>query len=199
MHFTFEPNVISSDLLKATDTITATTMIEVVDRAIRVVPDFPQSGVQYRDLTTIWMNHQAFKASVSAMELLAKKARFNKIVGVETYSWVYAAILAGRLGKPFIPIRRSEMLPAETVEVKYGQNDRLYIHEDALGQDDRLLLVKDFITTGESTRAACTCVERLGAKVEKIIALIDLADKGGKNKLTNQGYEVATMLTYSDK
>ena len=198
--FTFEPSVASSDLLKVTDTSTATTMTEIIDRSIRVIPDYPEEGIQYRDLTTIWMDHRAFKTSVSAMECLSK-VWFNKVVGVEAYGWVYAAIIAGRTGKPFVPIRKHGKLPSKTVEIPY-RNDRddrncLCIHEDALSSDDRVLLVDDLITTGESIKAACKCIENLGAKVEKIIALIDFADKGGKEKLIEQGYKVATVITYS--
>lgn len=203
--FEFEPRVASSDLFKVTDTTNATDMIERIDRAIRVVSDFPKEGILFRDITTLWQDGRAFRLSISAMEYLAKKEsfKFTKVVGIEARGWVYAAILADRLNKPFVPIRKHGKLPSKTLEIRYGteynSNGVLAIHEDGLNEDDRVLLVDDLIATGGSTKAACTCVEKLGAKVEKIIALIDIAGETGKDKLISQGYKVATVLTYSGK
>lgn len=191
-----------SDLLRIVDPGAASKIINKIDNAIRVIGDCPHEGCKYRDFTTLWKDQEAFRNSVMAMFILGHNdldEKINKVVAIEAKGWVYGAILADRMNLPFVPIRKHGLLPAGTATKEYGHHgEALRIHRDAISSGDRVLLVDDLILTGESTRSAAYCIEALGGKVVKIIALVDMDGKKGKNALKEEGYNVATAITYPD-
>lgn len=196
--------VTANDLLKLTNETTAGRLAGLVHKAIRVIPNFPEKDIMFRDFTTVWKEFESFSGSISAMQLLVQNdvGKFNKIAGIEARGWVYAVALADRLGKPFIAIRKHGKLPASTMAVKYGteySEDAMEIHTDAISKGDKVLLVDDLIATGGSTRAAAKCIEVLGGEVAEIIALADLEGCGGKQYLRSCRYVVKTVLSYPGK
>ena len=192
-----------SDLMKVVDIMNTEKYIRTIDEAIRVIPDFPANGVMFRDFTTLWKNPEAYQTSISAMKLLIGEDYVNiKIAGIEARGWVYAATLADRMYRPFIPIRKHGKLPADTITAYYDteySGDAIEVHEDAISKEDQVVLVDDLIATGGSINAAAKCIERLGGKIVKIIALVDLEGCGGKEFLREKGYTVRTVITYPDK
>lgn len=189
-----------SDLFRLINHDAASKIIDQIDRAIRVIPDCPHEGCMYRDFTTLWKDATAFQESKLAMYILGHndlEETINKVVAIEAKGWIYGAILADRLNLPLVIVRKHGLLPAGTATKEYGHHgEMLRIHRDAISTGDRVLLVDDLIITGESTRAAAYCVEALGGKVVKIIALADLSEKKGKESLKEEGYKVASVITY---
>ena len=190
----------NSDLFKNVDAEAASRIVNKIDHAIRVIHDCPREGHMYRDFTTLWKDQEAFRDSVMAMFILGHNDlddTINKVVAIEAKGWIYGAILADRMNLPLVVARKHGTLPAGTVTKEYGHHgDMLRIHRDAISHGDRVLIVDDLIISGESTKAAAYCVEALGGKVVKIIALADLTGKKGKESLKEEGYNVATVITY---
>ena len=192
--------LMESDLMKIIEPEAASKIVNKIDDAIRVIGDCPHEGCMYRDFTTLWKDQEAFRNSIMAMFILGHNdldEKINKVVAIEAKGWIYGAILADRMNLPFVPIRKHGMLPAGTATKEYGHHgEALRIHRDAISSGDRVLLVDDLIITGESTLSAIYCVEALGGKVTKIIALADLTGKKGKERIKEEGYNIETVISY---
>lgn len=191
-----------SDLLGVTNAITTEKVVKVVDNAIRVIPDFPKEGATFRDVTTVWNDADAFRYSISGLQMFLYEHEIDKIAAIEARGFVYGAALADRLNRPFVPIRRKGKLPGKVVQesydLEYGK-DTLEVHDDAIKEGDKVVLVDDLIVTGSSTAAAARLVKQLGGEVVMILALIDLDGFNGKASLRKKGYTVNTIITYPGK
>ena len=190
-----------SDLLRFVDVITTTRMVKVIDNAVRTVENFPTAGVKFRDLTTVWKDTEAFRASASALHLLLQKdsVKIDKIVGLEARGFVYAALLADRLNKPFVPARKGGKLPAASVYSEYNteyNKQEIGIHLDAITPGERIVIVDDLIATGGSVLATIECIKQLQGEILMVVALADLTDLNGKDILRQAGYETYTVLSY---
>ncbi len=164
---------------------------------IRDIPDFPQPGILFRDITPLLGEPAAFRAVLDAMELEARERAAGAIVGIESRGFIFGAPLAERLGLPFVPVRKPGKLPAarQSVEysLEYGES-RLDIHDDALGRGTRALIVDDLLATGGTALAAAKLVEIIGGEVAGLAFAIELAALGGRARLS--GYRVASVITY---
>lgn len=164
---------------------------------IRDIPDFPQPGILFRDITPLLGEPAAFRAVLDTMEREARERDAAAIVGIESRGFVFGAPLAERLGLPFVPVRKPGKLPAarQSVEysLEYGES-RLDIHEDALGRGTRTLIVDDLLATGGTALAAAKLVEIIGGEVAGLAFAIELTALGGRGRLS--GYRVASVITY---
>jgi len=164
---------------------------------IRDIPDFPQPGILFRDITPLLGEPAAFRAVLDAMELEARERAAGAIVGIESRGFIFGAPLAERLGLPFVPVRKPGKLPAarQSVEysLEYGES-RLDIHDDALARGTRALIVDDLLATGGTALAAAKLVEIIGGEVAGLAFAIELAALGGRARLS--GYRVASVITY---
>ena len=164
---------------------------------IRNVPDFPVAGIQFKDITTLVRDPQAFRETVDRLVGEYAGTPVDIVAAIESRGFILAAPLAYRLGAGFVPVRKPGKLPAQSIResysLEYGTNT-LEIHADAIQPGQRVLLVDDLLATGGSARAAINLLERLGGKVVGAAFLVELDSLGGRQKL--QGYPVISLVHY---
>ncbi len=167
-----------------------------LEKYIRSVPDFPKAGINFKDITTLLKDAEGFRKSLDALQAEVKEA-VDLVVGVESRGFIFGSALADRLGAGFIPVRKPNKLPAETLQREYDLEygtDRVEIHKDAIQPGQKVLLVDDLLATGGTMAAAAHLVEGLGGSIVKILFLIELAFLKGRDKL--KGYPVTSIITY---
>lgn len=173
---------------------------EKLEDYVRTIPDFPEEGVMFRDITTILQDPDGLEMAVEGLCELVKDLDFDLVVGLESRGFIFGVPIALKLHKGFIPIRKKGKLPAETLSMKYdleyGEAE-IEIHKDAIKPGQKVIIVDDLIATGGTCKATCRMVEALGGKVEKICFVMELAGLKGREKL--QGYDVASLITYPGK
>lgn len=164
---------------------------------IRDIPDFPEPGVVFKDITPILGRAEAFSELVSTMADPFRENGITQVAGIEARGFTLAAPIAVELGAGFIPIRKPGKLPYETrmeeYTLEYG-TDQLEVHVDAAGPDDRILLVDDVIATGGTAAAALRLMKSIGADVAGFAVFIELAFLNGKNTLPDVPYHA--LLVY---
>jgi adenine phosphoribosyltransferase len=162
---------------------------------IRNVPDFPVAGIQFKDITTLLQDPVPFAASVEALLARYKDRGIDIVVGIESRGFIWGAILAYEMGAGFVPVRKPDKLPAETIRaeytLEYGTN-ALEMHRDAIRPAQRVLVVDDLLATGGTAQATCELVEQLGGQVVGVAFLIELTFLHGRDKLP--GYDVFTLV-----
>lgn len=167
---------------------------------VRTIPDFPEPGIMFRDVTSVLQDADGFKLAVDSMLKLLDGVSFDVIAGAESRGFIFGAPLAYALGKPFVLIRKKGKLPCETVsksyELEYGTAE-IEIHADAIHSGQKVVLVDDLIATGGTIEAAAQLFEQLGGDVVKIIFLMELAGLNGREKLKK--YDVDAVITYEGK
>jgi adenine phosphoribosyltransferase len=166
---------------------------------IRDVPDFPEQGIMFRDITTLLKDGKAFSQAVDEIKgtIIDQNLEFDMIVGPESRGFIVGTPLAYAMKKGFIPLRKPGKLPCETISqgyaLEYG-SDSLEIHVDAIKPKEKVIIVDDLMATGGTFLSAVKLVEKLGGEVVAIIALIELVDLKGRDKL--KGYNIITLLKY---
>jgi adenine phosphoribosyltransferase len=171
--------------------------MESLRSLIRTIPDFPKPGIQFRDLTTLFLHPEGFRAAVEAMAKQWRGVQLDMVVGVESRGFILAAPLALELGVGFVPIRKPGKLPGETFGVEYTLEygeDRLEIHKDALGMGARVLMVDDLLATGGTMEAACRLVERIGCEVAGCAFVVELVDLNGRQRL--KPHKLTTLVDF---
>jgi adenine phosphoribosyltransferase len=164
---------------------------------IRDVPDFPEPGILFKDITPMLANPQAFGLAIDSLEGLFKAVDFDAIVAVESRGFLFGAPLADRLKKPIIPVRKPGKLPAAThateYALEYGTNT-MEIHVDGISKNDRVLLLDDLLATGGTLAAAACLVEISGGIIVGTGVVIELLDLNGRKGL--EGYNVKSLIQY---
>ena len=160
--------------------------IEQIRSAIRAIPDFPQPGILFRDITPVLADADLFR---QVIDLLAEKTvnfGAEKVVGIDARGFLFGAAVAYKLGVGFVPIRKKGKLPYKTIRysyvLEYGKAD-MEIHVDAVCPGEKIVLVDDLLATGGTAAAAVHLVQELGAKVEAALFFIELADLDGRKHL----------------
>jgi adenine phosphoribosyltransferase len=164
---------------------------------IRDVPDFPEPGILFRDITPLLRNARARAYAIDQMTEFVRSRGPDVVVGIESRGFLFGVPIADRLGLPFVPVRKPGKLPAAHMSVEYSLEygtGTLDIHADALAAGDRVIIVDDLLATGGTALATCKLVELLGARVDAVLFLVDLAALGGRAKL--RGYDVQSFVTY---
>lgn len=164
------------------------------------IPDYPEEGVIFRDITTVIQNPDGIKMAIDEMISLIGDTECDLVAGAEARGFIFGAPIAYNLGKGFIPVRKKGKLPRETVsqsyELEYGTAE-IEIHKDSIRPGQKVILVDDLMATGGTMEAAVKLIESLGGEVVKIVFLIELAGLNGREKL--QGYDIASVITYEGK
>jgi len=167
------------------------------DDYIRDVPDFPEKGVVFKDITPLLKSPEALKASADALFEMVSEHKIQKVVGVDSRGFIFAPMLAERLGAGFVPVRKVGKLPHKTVsesyDLEYG-TDTLEIHVDAIEKGENVLVHDDVLATGGTASAVCKLVEQLGGVVVHCNFLIELSFLKGRVKIPN--YTISSLLTY---
>ena len=170
-----------------------------LEKLIRDVPDFPQKGILFKDITTLLQDGDAFRHAMNQMlkKYLAADAKIDKVLGVEARGFVLGGVMAYKLGCGFVPARKPGKLPYRSVRdeytLEYGTN-ALEIHEDSIRPGERVLIVDDLLATGGTALAAARLAEKLGGEVAGIEFLVELAFLHGRDKLP--GYRVHSLIVY---
>jgi adenine phosphoribosyltransferase len=162
---------------------------------IRDVPNFPEHGILFKDITPLLQNPAALADSIEA--LAARAERPDAVVAIESRGFVFGTGLALLWEVPFVPARKFGKLPGKTLRERYALEygeDSLEIHADALEHGARVAIVDDLLATGGTAHAAARLVERLGAKVDSMLFLIELKGLGGRDKLLPR--RVEALLDY---
>jgi adenine phosphoribosyltransferase len=162
---------------------------------IRDVPDFPRPGILFKDITPLLADARSLADAI--MGLAARAPRPDAVVAIESRGFVFGSGLALHWGVPFVPVRKFGKLPGRTLDESYALeygSDKLEIHADALEPGSRVAIVDDLLATGGTAAAAARLVERLEARVETMLFLIELAGLGGRERLA--GRSVEALLVY---
>ena len=158
-------------------------------KTIRSLPNWPIKGVIFRDLTTLMQNKNAFKESIDILFERYKNKKIDKVVGVDARGFVFASVLAYKLGVGFIPIRKVGKLPFETIKasysLEYGKNT-IEMHTDAIKKGERIVLVDDLLATGGTISASVKLLKKLKAEIIECAFVVELPDLKGREKIKNE-------------
>lgn len=173
--------------------------LQYVREHVREVPDFPKKGILFLDVTTIVKDAKAFDLCIEYLAENFKDEKIDYIAGIESRGFIFGAALANKLKVGFIPIRKPNKLPAETIKETYSLEygtDTIEMHSDAVKEGDRVLVIDDLLATGGTAVAACNLIKRAGAQVVAAAFIIELEPLKGKEKIENTGVKVVSMLEY---
>ena len=174
--------------------------MKTVKDFITTIPDFPEEGILFRDITTVLQDAEGFKLAIDEYTKLLENVEFDVICGAESRGFIFGAPLAYNLNKPFVPIRKRGKLPRETVSASYALEygtAEIEMHIDSIKPGQKVVIIDDLIATGGTVKACCELVEKLGGSVEKILFLLEL--KGLNGRETLKGYDVASVVRYEGK
>ena len=166
---------------------------------IRSIQDYPKKGILFRDITTLIKNETAFVKCIDEIIERSNKFEFNKIAAIEARGFVFASAVSYILKKPFILLRKKNILPGDThsvdFELEYGKAT-MEVHKDSITQGDTVLLIDDLVATGGTSEAAAKLIEISKGKVAGFVFVINLFDLGGCDKLIKKGYKVENLIEF---
>lgn len=164
---------------------------------VRTIPDFPASGIQFRDVTTLLGHGEGFAASIAWLADAVEGA--EAIAGMEARGFIFGAAVAARLRLPFLPLRKPGKLPCAVIgvdyELEYG-SDRLEMDPSAVSQGQTVAIVDDLLATGGTARAAVRLLREAGATVKDAAFVVDLPDLGGSRSLTDDQVMVHRLMQF---
>ncbi len=171
-----------------------------IEEYVRSIPDFPEEGIIFRDITSVLQDADGLKLAIESMIKLLDGIDFDVVVGTESRGFIFGVPIAYALGKPFVPVRKKGKLPCETVSAKYDLeygSAEIEMHKDSILPGQRAVLVDDLIATGGTIEACTKLIEELGGEVVKIIFLMELAGLKGRDRLVK--YDVSSVIVYEGK
>jgi adenine phosphoribosyltransferase len=175
-------------------------MSKKLEDYIITIPDFPEPGIMFRDVTGVLDSGEGLRLSIDELYKLIEDVDFDVIAGAEARGFIFGMPLAYKAGKPFVPVRKKGKLPrdtySQTYNLEYG-TATIEIHKDSIKPGQKVVLVDDLIATGGTIEAAAQLIEKCGGKVVKIIFLMELEGLDGRKKLSK--YDVASVVKYPGK
>lgn len=172
-------------------------MVLDLKQYIRDIPDFPQPGILFRDITPLLKDPEAMRYVIERLTEELRDAGLDAIVSVESRGFLFSAPVAYKLGLPLVPVRKAGKLPAAHMSVEYSLeygSSQLDIHSDALNEGDRVAIMDDLLATGGTAHATAKLVELIGGNVERFAFLVELMPLEGRKKLS--GYNVFSIVQY---
>ena len=172
---------------------------EDIASLIRTIPDFPQPGIAFRDITTLIRHGEGFAATIAMLAERAQAAGATAIAGMEARGFIFGAATAARLGVGFVPVRKPGKLPMPTIGIDYALEygtDRLEIDPGAITPGARVVIIDDLIATGGTALAATELLRRAGAVVDHALFVIDLPDLGGAETLRGASLMVEALCHF---
>ena len=167
---------------------------------IRSIPDFPEEGIIFRDVTSILEDADGLQMSVDLIQEKLKDVEFDAVVGPESRGFIFGMPIAYNMHKVFVPVRKKGKLPCETVSMKYDLeygSAEIEMHKSSIKPRQKVVIIDDLMATGGTIEAIVKLIEMLGAKVVKIVFLMELAGLEGRKKL--EGYDVEAIVSYPGK
>jgi len=167
---------------------------------VRSIPDFPEPGIIFRDVTTILQDPDGLCLSIDKLRGKLQGLDYNMIVGPESRGFIFGVPVAYAEHKAFIPVRKKGKLPCETVSIDYDLEygkATIEIHKDAIKPGDKVVIVDDLIATGGTIEAITKLVESLGGEIVKIVFVMELEGLNGREKLSK--YNIASLIKYEGK
>ena len=171
-----------------------------LEEYVRSIPDFPEPGIIFCDITTILQDPDGLHLAIQSMQDKLKDTEFDVVVGTESRGFIFGVPIAYNLHKAFVPVRKKGKLPCETVSMEYDLeygSAVIEMHKDSIKPGQKVVLVDDLVATGGTIEAAIKLVEELGGEVVKVVFLMELAGLKGRERL--KGYEVESVLCYDGK
>lgn len=171
--------------------------VKALTDLIRDIPDFPEPGIMFKDITPLLADHNGLQIAVEALAEHYRETDVTLVAGIESRGFIFATPIALSLGAGFVPIRKPGKLPYDVVteeyELEYG-TDSLEIHRDAVKPGDRVIVIDDVLATGGTAITAARLVEHLGAVVVGIGVIVELGYLGGRARL--DGYDLISLVQY---
>lgn len=171
-----------------------------VEDYVRSIPDFPEKGIIFRDITSVIQSPEGLKLAIDVINESLKDVDYDVVVGPESRGFIFGVPVAYANGKGFVPVRKKGKLPCETISEDYSLEygtATIEMHKDAIVPGQKVVIVDDLIATGGTTEAIIKLIERLGGEVVKIVFLIELEGLNGREKLA--GYDVDSVIKYAGK
>lgn len=171
-----------------------------IEEYVRSIPDFPEQGVIFRDVTSVLQDAEGLHLAIDLMQEKLEGIEFDLVVGPESRGFIFGVPIAYNLRKPFIPIRKKGKLPCETASIQYDLEygtAELEIHRDAIQKGQKVVIIDDLMATGGTNEAIIKLVEGLGGEVVKAVFLMELAGLEGRKRL--EGYNVDSVIVYPGK
>lgn len=171
-----------------------------IEEYVRSIPDFPEPGIIFRDITSVLQDADGLGLAIDSMQACLEGMDIDVVVGLESRGFIFGTPIAYNLHKPFVLARKKGKLPCETIsveyELEYGSAE-IEMHKDAIKPGQKVVIIDDLIATGGTVEAAAKLVEELGGEVVKIVFLMELAGLEGRKKL--EKYDVASVICYEGK
>lgn len=167
---------------------------------VRSIPDFPEEGIIFRDITTILQDKDGLKLAIDQMQDTLKGLDFDIVLGPESRGFIFGVPIAYNLNKAFVPVRKKGKLPCDTVDMEYDLEygtATIEIHKDAIKPGQKVVIIDDLIATGGTIEAITKLVKQLGGEIVKIVFLMELEGLSGRDKLA--GYDVKSIISYPGK
>ncbi len=175
-------------------------MKKSIEEYVRSIPDFPEEGIIFRDVTSILEDAEGLHLAIDLMQEKLKDVDFDVVVGPESRGFIFGVPIAYNLNKAFIPVRKKGKLPCETVEIEYDLeygSAVIEMHKDSIKPGQKVVIIDDLMATGGTIEAIIKLIERLGGEVVKTVFLMELEGLEGRKKL--EGYDVETVIAYPGK
>ena len=173
---------------------------EPIKSRIRTIADHPKPGIQFRDITTLLGNAQVFGRVIEEMVRPWREQRVDRVAGIEARGFILGGAVAHQVSAGFVPIRKKGKLPFKRVTIGYSLEygiDEMEMHEDAVMQGERVILVDDLVATGGTAEAAVKLLKQIGADVLAACFIIDLPDLGGADKIRKLDVPVRTLVSFA--
>ncbi|MBM3248364.1 MAG: adenine phosphoribosyltransferase [Candidatus Omnitrophica bacterium] len=167
--------------------------------SIRSIPDFPKAGILFRDITTLLKDKDAFKKAIDLLAKNYRKQNIDTVVAVESRGFIFGAAVAYKLKAGFVPVRKKGKLPSKTISATYALEygtDTLEMHEDAISEGARVLIIDDLLATGGTVKAVTELIQKLKGQIIGIAFLIELKDLKGKDKLKE--YPLLSIVKFKE-
>src|SRR5436309_5157322 len=179
--------------------MTSTQLENDLQSSIRAIPDYPKPGIVFRDITTLLGNARAFRRAVDEMVQPWAGMKIDKVAGIEARGFILGGAVAHQVSAGFVPIRKKGKLAHKRVSIPYSLEyglDEMEMHEDAVAEGHRVILVDDLIATGGTAEGAVKLLRQLGAQVLAACFIIDLPELGGADKLRKLDVPVRTLISF---
>jgi len=173
--------------------------VQDLEDLIRTIPDYPKPGIMFRDITTLLADPKGLKKAIKHMAKPFEHENVGAVAGIEARGFILGGAIADRLECGFIPIRKKGKLPWKTIGQEYTLEygvDVIEVHEDAIGNGTRVLIVDDLIATGGTAEAAAKLVQRSGGTIVGATFIVDLPDLGGMKRLSELGVESHALVSF---